>query len=464
MFDVSAAIDRAIARRSRPNAELQLPAFTPLDAQREFLEADGFVKGFCAGIGSGKSVALCVEALRCAYDNPGRELMMTGPTYSQLADSTLPNMFDLLEQNGIRYRELKSRSKIKLTDCGSSIFFRSLDDPNRIRGLNLAGLFCDELSYCKRASFEVALGRVRVGEKRRRAASFTPSGRDWTWKLFASPEKSPDYVLVHARPYGNTHLPADYYDRLKSTYSVDFFRQECLGEFITVSSNAAYTSFDRNIHVQPVEYASWNPLFLSLDFNYTPAMTAVICQEGVPADNWLRATRSIPTLNVVDEVWVEKSSTAACLDAAYQKIIELNRGNGRRELEVRVYGDASSNQHRSNTGSTDQDVIRAWADKMRGQVRVMLDFPSKNPYQRQRVNSVNGMLKPMEGDPRLFVHPRCEQLINDLEQVTWDKNGDLSKDDPMLSHISDALGYVVHRRYGHMGPLSDTRKPIPGMP
>jgi len=463
MFDLSAAIDRAVGRRSRPNAELQLPAFTPLDAQREFLEADGFVKGFAGGIGSGKSLALCVEALKCAFDNPGHALMVTGPTYSQLADSTLPNMFDLLEQNGIRYREHKSRNKLTIRACGSVIFFRSMENVDRLRGLNLCGFFGDEASYCKKASFEVALGRVRVGAHRRRAVSFTPNGRDWLWKLFASPERSPDYTLIQAKPYGNSHLPADYYDRLKTTYSADFFRQECLGEFITVSSNAAYVCFDRNVHVRSVGYLSHRPILLSLDFNYSP-MTAVICQEGVPTDSYLSILRPLPTLNVLDEVWVEKSSTTACLDQAWKQILELTSGNGLRELEVRVYGDASSNQHRSNTGSTDQDVIRAWAASMRGRVRLELDFPSKNPYQRQRVNSVNGMLKPMAGDPRLFIHPRCERLVNDLEQVTWDKNGDLSKDDPMLSHISDALGYVAWRRYGHMGPASDTRKALPGMP
>jgi phage terminase large subunit len=54
------------------------------------------------------------------------------------------------------------------------------------------------------------------------------------------------------------------------------------------------------------------------------------------------------------------------------------------------------------------------------------------------VNNINRLLR----DQRIIIHPRCKKLINDLEKVVW-KNDELDqKTDKMLTHISDALGYL----------------------
>ena len=456
--DAASAVARVLAAMRRaPELSLQ---YEPLPSQRAFHEAESYVKGFCGGVGSGKSMALCVEGLRNAYASPGSTGLIAGPTYSQLADTTLPSMYQLLEENGVRYREHKQRNKITLTDCGSEIFFRSMDDPNRIRGLNLNWAGCDELTYCKREAWDVLFARVRIGERRSRFAGFTPNGRDWVWNLFASPERSPEYLLIAAKPFENTFMPSDYWTRMKTTYSADFYRQEALGEFIVVSSNQAYREFDRMIHVkQDVAYRPFRTIFVGLDFNVNP-MSVVIAQEretAEPLAALLSTTPRLPVLNVLDEVWMKDSSTWRALDEAWDRISKLDQT---RPLEIRLYGDASAGQHHTSSGSSDLDMIKRWAATHRDDVSIFIDIPPKNPYQRQRVNSVNSLLKPMEGQPRLFVHPCCEHLVRDLEQVVWDQNGELDKDDPELTHISDALGYLIWKRYGWQAPRPDTRKPL----
>src|SRR5579872_1472264 len=318
------AVARVLAKMGR-RAELNLN-YKPLPSQQAFHEAESYVKGFAGSVGSGKSMALCVEGLRCAYASPGSTGLIAGPTFSQLADTTLPSMYQLLEENRIRYVEHKQRNKIMLTDCGSEIFFRSMDDPNRIRGLNLSWAGCDELTYCKRASWDVLFARVRVGERRSRFAGFTPNGRDWVWSLFASPEKSPEYLLIGAKPFENSHMPPDYWERMKTTYSADFYRQEALGEFIVVSSNQAYREFDRSIHVKrDVAYRPFHTIFVSLDFNVNP-MCAVIAQERETVDPMvalLGTSTGLPILNVLDEIWLKDSSTWRALDEAWERISRL---------------------------------------------------------------------------------------------------------------------------------------------
>ena len=86
------------------------------------------------------------------------------------------------------------------------------------------------------------------------------------------------------------------------------------------------------------------------------------------------------------------------------------------------------------------------------------DFESAITYQapsiRERVNAVNAMLCNSPGMRRLFIDPRCRRLIRDLECVVWKADGhgnvgaQLDKSDPELTHVSDALGYLVEREFG----------------
>ena len=72
---------------------------------------------------------------------------------------------------------------------------------------------------------------------------------------------------------------------------------------------------------------------------------------------------------------------------------------------------------------------------------------------KDRVTCVNSRLRSYSGDRRLFIDPKCKELIKDFEQVTWKADaagnlmGELSKKDPMRTHVSDALGYLVYREF-----------------
>ena len=62
-------------------------AYHPLPSQKRFHASRAKFKGFSGPVGSGKSQALCQEALRMSYLNPGRTGLLGAPTY----DSPLPD-------------------------------------------------------------------------------------------------------------------------------------------------------------------------------------------------------------------------------------------------------------------------------------------------------------------------------------------------------------------------------------
>src|SRR5450756_1230647 len=84
--------------------------------------------------------------------------------------------------------------------------------------------------------------------------------------------------------------------------------------------------------------------------------------------------------------------------------------------------------------------------------------PTSNPPVKDRVNCVNAVLGNQAGERRLRIDPGCKQLIQDLERVHWkaDPNGnalaDIDKADPLRSHLSDALGYMICLLYTSPSP------------
>lgn len=74
---------------------------------------------------------------------------------------------------------------------------------------------------------------------------------------------------------------------------------------------------------------------------------------------------------------------------------------------------------------------------------------ASNPPVKDRINCVNAKLRNYAGHHSLLVDPACKQLIKDFEQVCWkaDPNGnalaELDKSDPMRTHTSDAVGYLI---------------------
>jgi len=118
-------------------------------------------KVFSGPIGSGKSQALCQEAIRLSYLNAGRQGLIGAPTYPMLRDATLTSFLEVVGGSRIPYELNKSESVLVMKDTGSRIYFRAVDDFERLRGTNLAWFGLDELTYTPEESWLRLEGRLR---------------------------------------------------------------------------------------------------------------------------------------------------------------------------------------------------------------------------------------------------------------------------------------------------------------
>src|SRR5580698_7404828 len=98
--------------------------YQPLPSQKRFHELKSRFKGFSGPIGSGKSQALCHEAIRLTYLNPGSLGLLGAPTYPMLRDATQAALFEILEANNIPFDQNKAENTLTFRDTGSRILFR----------------------------------------------------------------------------------------------------------------------------------------------------------------------------------------------------------------------------------------------------------------------------------------------------------------------------------------------------
>src|SRR5580658_4936353 len=209
--------------------------YRPLESQRRFHESKARFKGFSGPIGSGKSQALCQEALKLSYLNPGRTGLMGAPTYPMLRDATQAAFLEILERNRIPHDWNRAENFLVLRETKSKILFRAVEEFERLRGSNLAWFGLDELTYTAEESWLRLEGRLRDPRAARLCgfAVWTPKGYDWVYERFIA-GKVEGYETVLAQPFENHYLlkkTPDYYDRLKRSYNSRFYEQEVLGQY-----------------------------------------------------------------------------------------------------------------------------------------------------------------------------------------------------------------------------------------
>lgn len=425
--------------------------YAPLPSQRKFHESKARYKLFSACVGAGKSKALVQECIRLAVINAGRLGLIGAPTYKILHDTTQREFFTVLEENQIPYKFNKSDKECVLLDTQSHIIFRTLDDPSKLVGTNLAWFGIDEMAYADEFAWLRLQARLR-DPKAKQLAGFgatTPNGLNWVWDRFFGDKKIAGYDVIQAKPGENHFLPSDFYGTLALSYDQRFYRQEVLGEYLALQRGTAYHAYDQQRNVNDsIEFDPSAELCWSLDFNINP-MSSVIAQIKDYAPNFLSTSRDTKKVEVLDEIVISAGTIELVCKTFVERTEKWRRGG--RRLRVHVYGDASGNNG-THAGRSDYELIKQFFARDAGH-DLIWRIPASNPSVRDRVNSVNASLLNAQQDVRLTVHPRCKVLITDLLRVEWasDSYGnllsDLSKKHKDLTHISDALGYLIEREF-----------------
>lgn len=368
--------------------------------QMGFLEAPEEYTLFAGGLGSGKTHAGAIWAIYMALNYPGTVGLITANSYSQLRKATLAKLFELLTEFGIKFRYSKNDGTMFIGD--SKIYTISMENYDLLRGIEVGWCWSDECAFYKEEAFNVLIGRIRDPEGPCQwKGTSTPNGFNWLYEAFVEKPFASCKVIRSKTADNIANLKSSYVDDLQSQYDSRLAKQELDGEFINLNSGKVYYNFDRNVNCKKVSDQN-AAIFIGLDFNVNPLCGVIGYIHG-------------GSLVISREIYLENSNTFAAA-----KYIQ---GSFPHQY-VRIVADETGNRRRSSSANTDHEILR----------RANLDvLPFKNPPVKDRYNNLNRLFE----QGKIIIDPSCKMLIKDLEQLVYDNK------DEMLSHISDALGYLA---------------------
>ncbi|WP_341649952.1 terminase large subunit domain-containing protein [Thauera humireducens] len=389
--------------------------------QRAFATSMEPFPAFIGGFGSGKTAAAIARAMALKAHFRSCDVAYYLPTYPLVEDIAYRRFPDLCERKGWAYKLNKASSYIEFPGAGR-IVFRTMENPARIVGYEVAHSICDELDTLPIEKAREVWNKV-IARNRQKCAipntvgvATTPEGFRFVYERWVK-HKAPGYVMFRAKTMENAdNLPAGYIDNLRNSYPSNLLSAYLDGEFVNLTAGSVYPEFDRALNASAEAIRDGDAMHIGMDFN-VGKMSAVI--------HVLRGDDPHAVEEITDVF--DTPAMARILKDRYPS------------RTIMVYPDASGQSRRSNNASESDIAIL----KQHG-FRVCVN--PTNPAVKDRVLSVNRMLH-HEGSRRYRVNPeRCPQLVESLEKQAYDKNGEPDKASG-LDHILDAAGYFIAYRY-----------------
>ncbi len=413
-------------------------------AQMEVFECEKRFRVLVAGRRFGKTYLATIELLRAAL-GPDRMVWYVAPSYRQakrIAWERLKRLTEPYWDGAPSETELAIR-----LSWGATIALRGADQYDSLRGEGLDFVVLDEYASMRPECWTEVL-RPALSDRRGRALFIgTPQGRNHLFEQFEHAQADPEWSAFQYTTIEGGNVAEEELASAARELDERLYRQEFEASFESAGYGEAYHAFSYQENVRRCEYTPGEPLVWSLDFNVHP-MCSVLAQ------------RSGDTVTVLDEMALDNAHTGMACQALLDKMRPWLNG---RTVTLEVYGDASGHQRRTSGADTDWGLIREFFGRFRGQVVLQMRTATSNPGVRDRINIANSRLCSAAGERRLFIDPKCKELIRDLEQVRWktDETGratsELDKSDRMRTHASDALGYYLAQAFGMRAKFGEQR-------
>jgi hypothetical protein len=428
-----------------PVADEQPRTSTLTPAQRSFAVSREPFPAFVGGYGSGKSAAAIARAMALKAHFRTNDIAYYLPTYPLVEDIAFKRFPELCDRKGWAYKLHRGNSPGISFPGAGKIVFRTMENPDRIVGYEVAHSILDELDTLTTAKAQNVWNKVIARNRQKMVGDFpntvavatTPEGFKFVWEKWEK-LKLPGYVLFRAKTMDNAaNLPPGYIDNLRNSYPAQLLAAYLDGEFVNLTAGSVYTSFDRRRnHTNDIVRPATNDgkpadtLHIGMDFN-VGKMAAVV---HVIRDTNPRAVSEIN--GVLD-------TPAMCLQI--RKLYPRDKFPA-----IMVYPDASGQSRKSNNASeSDLTLLK--------QAGFVLCVNLTNPAVKDRVLSMNKIMEPTTaivnadglpiGTPRYLVNTDlCPIYTEGLEKQAYDKNGEPDKTSG-LDHAVDAGGYFITYKY-----------------
>lgn len=408
-----------------------------LPAQMEFLNIPHQysldVALYQGGYGSGKTFCGSLLGIMLCIKYEGIRGLVGAQTYPMLKDTTMQQYFEHLDNMGFKagyhYTFKVADGKLIFWN-GSEILFRHLQEPEKLKSLNLGFVELEEMSNVPEATFKMLISRLRQNniwgedfQYRLFGHTNPESSKGWIYKYFV--EQKPDnYRLILAPTTQNTFLSPDYVENMKKLYDEEYYRINVLGEFGDYTSGLVVKNFT-NDNIKELHYQPDLPLHLTFDFNVDP-MSCILAHV---ADG---------KVFYFDEFILENTTTQGTMDEVLKKYPA-------HKSEIIVNGDASGDNRSTQSEVSNYVIIRNALKRHYPNNKIKFDLRPYNPPIKNRIASFNAMICNHNGERKIFIDKRCKWLLYNIYNLKYKVGSDVV-DVPTYSQIKteNNLKYLMH--------------------
>jgi len=391
----------------------------------------------------GKTYLAIYELLRSAA-TVDQNVWYVAPSYrqaKQIAWKMLKDAIFTLKWS-VKYNETDLSCFFK--QSGSKIALRGADNYDSLRGVGINFLAIDEAADVKQEAWSEVL-RPTLSDTGGEALFIgTPKGRNWFYDLYMRGKEGVEgWDSWQFTTIEGGNVPADEIEAAKADLDELTYAQEYLASFVNFEGRVYYP-FTYDTHCASLQYDPKQLLALSFDFNVEPGVCAISQEQRLPS--------GLDGTGVIGEVYIPRNSNTP---AVCRKVI---KDWGHHPGRVVCYGDATGGARGSaKVMGSDWDLIRQELRPAFGD-RLQIKVKSGNPPERSRINAVNSRLKNTNGEIRMMVDiKKAPHMVRDFEGVQLLKGGSGEIDkkvSPELTHISDAIGYMVNYEFPIIRPIS----------
>lgn len=412
---------------------------SPLPKQQQFLSAclapngTKFIR-YVGGIGSGKTLIGCISVLHWAVLKAG-DYLIARQYMPELKDTTYKTFLELCPPELIVENRIADMVvKIRTVDGGvSSILFRGLEEPDKLRSLNLNAWYIDEAAQVSEAAFMLLQGRLRGKHWRKGIVTQNPGGHDFLWRWFVKQDHIADpaikrlFLNIRAPSLENVHLPDGYVDTMMATWSDERIKREIMGSDDSFEGQV-YNEFDRSIHVvKPFAIPTEWTRRIGIDHGYRNA--AAWIYGSITPDGDVYIYREYYQKEQLIEDICKSNKALWTKDEKFE--------------QARI--DPSTKAARGTTGKSDWD---AYIEHLPS------TFPmfTANNEVNQGIDRLKSYMKvDKRGKPRIYIFDTCTNLLDEIAQYKWQENpvsvqgkaNDKEKPVKHNDHAVDALRYFI---------------------
>ena len=358
---------------------------------------------YLGGIGSGKSVIGCITVITWAVMYGG-EYLICRQFAPELRDTTMKTFFDLCPKDLIiEHRVADALVRIRsASGQPATIMFRQLEEPDKLRSMNLSGFYIDECNQVSEAAFMLLQGRLRNPKGLRKGIlTSNPKGHDWLYRWFVKQdhlktlEAKEQFALIKAPSTENTHLPEGYIESMMASWSDDRIQREIMGSFDAFEGQV-YEEFRRDVHViKPFAIpAKWTRT-VGIDHGYrNPAA-------------WVYLATDYDGTHYVYREYYQRETLIE--DICKQNLASLKQN----EKITAAYIDPSVGNRKGANGLSDMDAYLEHLPR---------DFPllPANNAVEAGIDRLKSLLKlDKNGKAQLYVFDTCVNLIEEITNYRY---------------------------------------------